>query len=141
MSAELGRVFVDTNVLVYVFDSGEPVKQARAIGAVEKLRGRMVVSSQVLSELFVTVTRKLETPLAVNEALDALDDLACLPVVAVDADLVLAAARRSGEYRISHWDALIVEAAARAACSTLLTEDLQHGRRFGDLTVENPFRE
>ncbi len=78
------RTFVDTNVLVYLFDSGAPQKQARArevVGALAR-DGALALSSQVLSELFVTVTRKLEQPLPVTRALRALDDLSAFPCVA-----------------------------------------------------------
>jgi len=37
-------------------------------------------------------------------------------------------------------EALVVEAALLSGARTLLSEDLQHGRRVGELTVENPFR-
>jgi predicted nucleic acid-binding protein len=55
--------------------------------------------------------------------------------------VVSGAVRRSRELTLSFWDALIVEAALRGGADRLLTEDLQHGRRIGDLTVENPLRE
>ncbi|HEY4019236.1 MAG TPA: hypothetical protein VGM75_11150 [Pseudonocardiaceae bacterium] len=45
------------------------------------------------------------------------------------------------EHSVSFWDALIIEAALRANASRLLSEDLQHGRKFGDLVVENPFQD
>ena len=40
---------------------------------------------------------------------------------------------------VAYWDALIVAAAETAACKYLLSEDFQAGRKFGDLTVVNPF--
>jgi predicted nucleic acid-binding protein len=63
-------VFVDTNVLVYQLDSREPAKQLRARGWLDYLwaarTGR--ISSQVLQELYVTVTRKLEPGLELDAA-------------------------------------------------------------------------
>jgi predicted nucleic acid-binding protein len=59
----------------------------------------------------------------------------------VDAPMILAAIARSRSESFAFWDALIVEAALRAGARHLLTEDLQHRQRIGDLTVENPFRE
>ena len=58
----------------------------------------------------------------------------------IDAALVLRGVSLSREHGLSLWDALIVEAARAAGCARLLTEDLQHGRRFGAVRVENPFR-
>lgn len=98
-----------------------------------------MISTQVLQEFYVTVTRKLGKPLPKPEAEAAVRRLAALSVVDTDVDLVLAAVTSSRRHRISYWDALIVEAALRGECRRLLTEDLQHGRRFAGLTVENPF--
>ena len=135
------RVFVDTNVLVYLFDAQDPARQQRARDVVAELvRERaLVVSSQVLSELYVTVTRKLAEPLPPEQALRALADLAAFPVVAVDAALVQRAASRSASESISHWDALIVEAAIEAGADTLYTEDLQPGSGYRGVTVVDPF--
>lgn len=135
------RTFVDTNVLVYLFDSGAPQKQARARKLVSALArdGALVLSSQVLSELFVTVTRKLEVPLPVADALRALDDLSAFPCVPVDAALVRRAAARSVADRLAHWDALIVEAAIEAGADVLCSEDLQPGRLYQGVCVEDPF--
>ena len=135
------RVFVDTNVLVYLFDAQEPAKQMRAREVVTELarNRRLVVSSQVLSELYVTVTRKLAYPLQASAALRALADLAVYPVVAVDAALVLRAATRAPAEQIAYWDALILEAAVEAGASTVYSEDLQHGQDYGGVRAANPF--
>jgi predicted nucleic acid-binding protein len=136
------RRFADTNVLVYLFDADAPAKRERAreILATDGVEGRLVISTQVLQELFVTVTRKLAVPLPPAEALAALDSLDELPVTAVDRPLVRAAAELSIRHRISLWDALIVEAARAGGCQVLLTEDLQDGWEVAGLRVENPFR-
>ena len=135
------RVFVDTNVFVYLFDAGAPAKQQRAREVVTELaRVRsLVLSSQVLSELFVTVTRKLAEPLPTEQALRVLDDLASFPVVAVDAALVQRAAARSTVEHVSYWDALILEAAIDAGAATVYSEDLHPGRAYQGVTVEDPF--
>ena len=137
------RTFFDTNVLVYLFDADSPDKQDRAREALrDRLEsGAVVVSTQVLQEFFVTVTRKLARPLPAAEAEGALHRLMALPVVQVDPDLVLAAAVSSRRGRISFWDALILTAAAVAGCEEVLSEDLQHGQSFGRVRIVNPFRD
>ena len=134
-----GRAFLDTNVLVYLFDRDTPAKQRRAREVLETEGGSAAVSTQVLQEFYVTVTRKLGQPLAEKDAEAAVRDLAALEVVPVDTPLVLAAIARSRGDRISLWDALVVESALHAGCRRLLTEDLQDGRLFGRIRVENPF--
>jgi predicted nucleic acid-binding protein len=101
--------------------------------------GRLVLSSQVLSEFYVTVTRKLARPLDPVRAGRAVGDLCALPVWDVTANLVQAAIRRCAATPLSYWDALILETALDAGATTLLTEELQHGQVVGTLRVHNPF--
>lgn len=137
------RVFLDTNVLVYLFDGDAPAKQAvaREILRTDRRDAHLVVSTQVLQEFYVTVTRKLGTPLPEPEAEAAVRDLAALEVVGVDVSLICLGIARARDDRLSFWDALIVEAGRASGCRRLLTEDLQHGRLFTDLRVEDPFRD
>jgi len=138
MSAE--SQFVDTNVLVYLFDNDSREKQNQARQLLEKEAENIVLSTQVLGEFYVTVTRKLATPLEPSLARDAVDDLCALRVRALRAELVQAAVRRSDASQLSYWDALIVETAIDAGATILLTEDLQHGQEFNGLRVVDPFR-
>ena len=138
MSAE--SKFIDTNVLVYLFDNDSPEKQARARRLLEDEAASIVLSTQVLGEFYVTVTRKLANPLPPNLARDAVDDLCALRVRPLRAELVQAAVRRSDASQLSYRDALIVETALDAGATTLLTEDLQHGQVFNRLGVVDPFR-
>lgn len=135
------RVFLDTNVLVYLFDADEPAKQQRAREVVRELMGAgtLVLSAQVLSEFYVAVTRRLAHPLEPATALRALADLAVFPVVAIDAALVRRAAERSVVEQLSYWDALILEAAVEAGAATVYSEDLQHGCAYRAVTVRDPF--
>ncbi|MFL6234401.1 MAG: PIN domain-containing protein [Thermoanaerobaculia bacterium] len=137
------RTFFDTNVLVYIFDTDSPAKQARARDLLtEHARfGRIVLSSQVLQEFYVTVIRKLARPLPVEEALAALVHLSSFPLITSDGALILRAVQLHQKASLSFWDALIVQAALESNCRRLLSEDLQHGRRFGGLLIENPFAE
>lgn len=135
------RAFVDTNVVVYAFDRGVPWKQARAR---ELLAGQMttdlVVSTQVLQEFYVATTTRLRPPVDPADAASAVAQLALLPVVSIDADLVQAAIETSRSNRVSLWDALVIEAARVANAGVLLTEDLNDGQDFGGVRVVNPFR-
>ena len=135
------RSFFDTNVLVYLFDNAEPEKKARAQEVLwrEMETGRAALSTQVLQEFYVNVTRKLASPLPSEVAEERVRDFSGLPLVRVDASLILAAIARSRSQSFSFWDALIVEAALLAGADRLLTEDLQHGQEIEGLRVENPF--
>jgi predicted nucleic acid-binding protein len=133
--------FFDTNVLVYLFDAGarDKARVARDLIQQHGPIGEAVISTQVLQEFYVAVTRKLSPPLSPDVAVEALRELGALPVVQVDTDMVIAAARRSSNLRLSYWDSLIVESALRAGADTLFSEDLQDGRVIESLKIVNPF--
>lgn len=136
-------VFVDTNVLVYARDDVDPGKQERAAAWIGHLwdTGTGRLSFQVLQELYVTLTRKLDPGLEPGEAKADIRDLMAWRPVKIG-PLVLESAwsieERSG---LSFWDSLIVAAASSAACETLLTEDLEHDRSIDGIRVVNPFLE
>ena len=135
------RSFFDTNVLLYLFDNREPDKKAAAQELIRKEveADRASLSTQVLQEFYVNVTRKLASPLSPEEAGERVRDFSRLPLVQVDVPLILAAIARSQRMSFSLWDAMIVEAALKAGADRLLTEDFQHGRVIEGMRVENPF--
>ena len=135
------RVFLDTNVLVYLYDEDAPAKQARAAFLLKEYgpSGAAFLSTQVLQEFYVTVTRKLAKPLAKDRALAAVRNFAQLPTVRIDVSTILAAIQLSQDHQVSFWDGLIIRSALDAGCTRLFTEDLQSGRQLGGLRIENPF--
>jgi predicted nucleic acid-binding protein len=133
--------FVDTNVLAYAHDRSETAKQPVAAALLDRLwRDRAgVISTQVLQELYVVVTRRFDPPMPRGTARELVVLYASWPVVQVDLALVLAASELEERHTLSFWDGLIVEAARRAGAARLVTEDLQAGRTLGGVRVENPF--
>lgn len=136
------RTFLDTNILVYLYDNDAPEKQAAARALLEQTseaKVDLVISTQVLQEFYVTVVRKFSKSLSEGEVLLAMRRFLAFPVVQVDVPMVFDAIEIGRRFQISFWDALIARAALAAGCSRLLSEDLQDQMRIGDLTVENPF--
>ena len=133
--------FIDTNVLVYAYDSGEPVKQARAQKIlVEGLRDETTaLSAQVLGEFFVVVTRCIQNPMTAADARQVISALSRMPVQDIDRLLVADAIDIHQAAGISYWDALIIAAARRIGCGSVLTEDLNHGQTIEGIRIENPF--
>ena len=136
-----GRAFFDTNVLVYLFDEDSPGKQSRAREVFNEhaRTGRIVISPQVLQEFYVTVTRRLARPVSPEDALAAVQHFSTFPLVPVDGATVIRAVRLHQSASLSLWDTLIVQAALEGNCTKLFSEDMQDQRRFGNLTIENPF--
>lgn len=135
------RTFLDTNVLVYCFDNDEPTKQSRAREIVDTVgrSGNLVLSTQVLQEFYVTVSRKLQASMPESEALEATRHLMAFHVVQVDVHHISSAMELSQRHRLSFWDALIIQAALGSGCQSLLSEDLQGGSVIHGLEISNPF--
>jgi len=133
------RTFLDTNVLVYAFDDGEPQKRDRARALLTAPPAPLAISAQVIGEFYVVVTRKLPKPLTQSDATAAVEQLVRLPVVPLDAELTSAAVATSQASQLSYWDALILEAARAAGCDVLLSEDLADGATLRSVRIENPF--
>ncbi len=136
-----GRTFLDSNVLVYSVDESpaEKAKHERAVELLSVQPENLVVSTQVLQEFYVVTTRKLKNPLSEERAARAVRGIAKLDVVGVDTPLVLAAVDTSRTVRISLWAALIIEAASRAGCERVLSEDLNASQVIRGVRIENPF--
>jgi predicted nucleic acid-binding protein len=128
------KAFFDTNVLVYTATSDAKKQQAA-----DCLRRGGLASVQVLNEFVHVARRKLrhdwpQIEFALAQFRDSLDD-----VVPVTMNTHTGAVSLARDHSLSFYDALIVAAAIEAGCDTLFTEDMQHGRKFGSLTIVNPF--
>jgi predicted nucleic acid-binding protein len=128
--------FFDTNILIYAFAADDP-RSARAESLITK---GGVIGVQVLNEFTNVTRRKLRWQWSQIEAsLAVIEDLFG-PVAALTTAIHARAVVLARERELSVYDALIVAAAQDAGCRILFSEDLQHGQKFGTLTVENPFR-
>ena len=138
------RAFFDTNIFAYLHDEENPEKRQIAKELLSRWfpTGRMVISTQVLQELYVVLTRKLSPPLSSEDALDEVKklDMGARTVV-VKPSMVFDAVRIHRENNISFWDALIVSSAVHGGCKVIFTEDLNHGQVIEGVRIENPFRE
>ena len=135
-------VFVDTNVLVYADDTSDPMKNELAVEWLDTLWSRRAgrVSTQVLNEYYVTVTRKLTRGLKQGDARAKVRRYQLWHPWQVDHPTVETAWGIEARFGVHYWDALVVASAQQAGCGTLLSEDLQHGQKLGAVTVINPFR-
>lgn len=136
------QYFIDTNILVYAYDRSAGEKHETAARVVMDCweHGNGCLSTQILQEFYVTVTRKILTPIDYQTARQIVADLAKWRLQICDAGDVLQAIDLQVTHQLSFWDALIIESAQRLGCSQLLTEDLSHGQHFGSVLVVNPFR-
>jgi len=144
MTAAGEHVFLDTNLLVYLYDRSEPEKQRRAQTLLARLAAAHlgVVSAQVLAEFFVTVTRKLAAPLPVTSALEQLAcHLRLWRVVDITGSLVAQAAAAARKHQLNYWDAQVWAAARLNQVPIVLSEDFSHGAEIDGVRFVNPFVE
>ncbi len=136
------RWFFDTNILVYLFDEKAHEKQQIARQLLKKAttEAQPVISTQVLQEFFVTVTREKGRGLPVPIARQFMQDLKkTFAVRQITTDCIFAAIERIEQSKISFWDGLIVETAREAGATILWTEDLHDGWNADGTNVRNPF--
>ena len=132
--------FVDTNILVYAHDPSSGEKHVRASHLIKQLwdSGSGVLSTQALQELCVNLQRKCSVPLSKEEIRGIVHDYGAWPMVTNSLDSVLQALDLQIQYRVSFWDAMILQAAESAACDTLYSEDFANDRMYGSVRVINP---
>ena len=132
--------FVDTNVLLYgVSTAGDEAdKHVTALSILD--RDDVVLSAQVLQEFYVQATRSTKADhLAHDSAVSLIESWLRFRVIETTVPLVQQALATAARWRVSYWDAAIVEAARIGNCPVVLSEDLQPGMNFAGVTVQNPF--
>lgn len=138
----MAAALVDTNVLVYLFDGDEPVKRetARAVVGDLAAAGAGCVTTQVLGEFFVVVSRKFAVPLSSEVAARQVAHLAeIFDVLSVDADVVAEAVRGVVQHGLPYFDAQIWAAARVHHVPVVLSEDFQDGRTIEGVAFRDPF--
>lgn len=136
------KVFVDTNIIVYAYDRDAGKKHQIASKLVKDLwhSGLGVLSTQVLQELFVTVTNKISSPLDTAKATGIVKNLSKWNIVINDVNTLLSAIEIHEEHKFSFRDSMIIASATKGGATTLLSEDFSDNQEIDGLTIENPFK-
>jgi predicted nucleic acid-binding protein len=136
-----GKSFVDTNILFYAQDRQAGSKHERAKRLVDELwaSGTGALSTQVLQEFCVNARRK-NSDLPMDELRRLIDAFLSWEIVVNTGESVLRALENEARYKISFWDALIVDAAQRCGAEILYSEDLNDGQTYGSVRVVNPLK-
>ncbi|MGA2593472.1 MAG: PIN domain nuclease [Bryobacteraceae bacterium] len=123
---------------MYAFDKSDSPKKRVA----QRLMNELMDEdrrTQVLQELFVTLTRKVDQRCSSQEALEVLEDLTAWPLMVVDYGAIRAAVGLADQATLSFSNALVVVAAARTGVAVLYTEDLNDWQEILGVRVTNPF--
>ena len=138
-----GKVFVDTNVLVYAYDRSERRKQLWAVEMLDELVAQRagVMSAQVLGEFYNAVTRRIASPLTPEQAYERIKNLVMAwPVLEIAPLIVLEAARGAYQHQMRIWDAQIWATARLNQIPVILSEDFQDGAVIEGIRIVDPFR-
>ena len=136
----VAEVLLDSNVLVYAL-SDAPDERAKRDRAASLLAAEdFGTSYQVLMEVWVVATRKMERPVAPAKVAAFLERLLVFPCAAGTAGLYRQALRLADRYGVHPYDAAILAAARELGAKRVLSEDLTHGQEYDGVTVVNPFR-
>jgi predicted nucleic acid-binding protein len=139
MSAD--RTFLDTNIIIYAYDVSAGSKHDTAKQIVQDLwnSGTGLISTQVLQELYVSITRKIPVPLDIKSARGLISDFLKWDIVINDGTMILSAIDIQARHKYSFWDSLIIASAIKANADILLSEDLTDGQTISGLKIHNPF--
>lgn len=133
------KCFLDTNILVYAYNTGAGHKHEMARELLQDLWKNQagVLSTQVLIECAAVLTGKFKQ--STQQVTEWLSPYKEWNIIGVNLDLLLSALTLKTKFMISFWDSLILQAALKSGAQTLYSEDLQNGQRIASLTIINPF--
>jgi len=135
------KVFLDTNILIYAHDRDAGLKHDMALSIIEKIweEEMGIISTQVIQEFYVNVTRKIPNPITPVQARGIILNYFSWQVEAVEPQTILSASEIEEKYILSFWDSLIIATASQSEAGKILTEDLNHGQIIEGVLIENPF--
>ena len=132
--------FLDTNILVYAYDSSSPEKQQIAQDLIRRaLAGSIIISTQVLAEFSATLLHKASPTATPHDVADVLGTLAPIKLIVPDADIVRQAVEARAKYGVHFYDGMIIAAAERGGCTRIWPEDFNSGQEYFGILVNNPF--
>lgn len=135
------KVFVDTNILIYAYDIDAGKKHEICKKELKNLwdNGNGVISTQVMQEFYVNVTRKIPEPIPPSKARHIIEQYKTWQVEIITAELILFASIIQERNQLSFWDSLILAAANQANAETLLSEDLNSDQTIESVKIVTPF--
>lgn len=140
----IDRIFIDTNILVYLFDSGETIKHTKIKKVfAEKLKdSKLFISTQVVNEFINIVTRKISSPLQfekLEEVINFFNDV--FIISPINFHTIKKALSIKIDFNFSYWDSLIISSALENGCNFLFTEDLKDNLVIEEkLVISNPLK-
>jgi predicted nucleic acid-binding protein len=135
-----GRVFIDTNILIYALDPADPAKRQVSADLLRQTISShtLTLSPQSLNETYRVLTQRRRL-MPVETARGYIRTLAPWAIAPLDSKTTERAFAVEDETGYSWWDSLMLAAALQADCRLFVSEDLQHGRDVAGMRIANPF--
>jgi predicted nucleic acid-binding protein len=132
--------FIDTSILIYAHEGGAGLKHQSSVELLARLidNEECAVSLQVLMEFYWAATKKLK--MRSHDAEQTIQSMGGWVIHRPAHADVVRAAQLQRKYDVSWWDALILNSATELGCATLWSEDFGNARKYGSVTVKNPFK-
>ena len=131
---------LDSNILLYAA-SKDPRDAAKAEVALRLLATvNFEVPLQVAQEFFHNARVKARLAIEPEHCDKMIEALLQRPLLVTDTNLFKAARQLCRRYKITYWDAAVLEACKRLGAAVLYSEDLSDGQDYGGVRVVNPFR-
>ncbi len=137
MDIWMNKVFLDTNIWVYLYSNDKKSKTATDI--IEKFYDDIFISTQNLNELYAVLTKKKITS---NEtASEIINDLTDnFDLVLIEKNTILQAIKLQEKYKLQYFDSLLLSSALENDCTIFYSEDMQHKLMIENrLKIINPF--
>lgn len=131
------KVFIDSNILIYLYSVDESDKAAMALQCAQEPDAW--ISTQVLNEVSNVLRRKQK--LVYADILPVVQELRDnFQVVTVTTQTIEQALLLGERYRYSYFDSLMLASALEQGCTRLYSEDMQHDQMIeGSLRIVDPF--
>ena len=140
MNSTKDNIFIDTNVLIYLYSKDEPTKQVIASEFLLRSQAKFVISTQVVGEFINILTRKYSYEIKTIKVAIA-DFKKNFKIALIDIPSIEHALYIMNRYNFSYWDSLIILSALKEKCPILYSEDLQNNQIIAKkLKILNPFK-
>ncbi len=148
----MSKIFLDTNVLVSSIDTTRVnhKKALRLIGKIKTKELQGFISTQIVGEFYVSLTRifgGIEAPLSPEEAKEEIEQMlssgifVVLPVTELALRKSLILSSKKGIKGVNFWDAVVIATMLENEISILYTENLKDFKKFTDVVVVKDLQE
>ena len=139
MNYTKGKIFIDTNVLIYSQNNNEAEKQSACRKVISNIADSnlLVISTQVMQEYYNVATLKMGIEKLLAKKTVKMFDV--YEIVTIQPSIIFKAMDIHVLNQLSFWDSLIISAAKSANCTMVLTEDMNDGQVIEGVKIQNPF--